>query len=104
MQVICGPRRCGKTTMLIRQLKCDSSNVLVVPNYLQRQQLEQDYSLTTDLTRQIIVWHNLSEYLSGIHVNKLSIDNIDMILNSLCHQSIDTITFTGSAKQLKGNR
>jgi hypothetical protein len=109
MQYLYSARQCGKTTRMLLWLMEKPERMLVVINHQEEMRLrsfvEKEYpkqNMELGLQNRILGWSDYKNRSSRwVKVKEISIDNADMILQSMVNNPIANITFTGTDKTVE---
>ena len=93
MRVEIAPRQSGKTTKLIKWLNESNKRILITFSVKEADRISQDFKIDR---KRVLTW---DEYFGkkktlGTEIDKVSIDNIDLILQGLFRERIEKITFS----------
>ena len=98
MHVITGPRRSGKTTLLINRLHQQPNAVLITFSEERALQLKREFP---DVSERIQAWDRFDPRSWPAEPTKILIDDLEMVLGWLLHgRHVEIAALTGSSEAL----
>jgi hypothetical protein len=94
MKVIVKPCRCGKTYDLMKIFLNDCTLIMVVFCGSERSRIIEEYSLSLDQQRRVVVFHPGCQNLKGLTGN-LIVDNADYILRAVLGKMPIAVSLSG---------
>ena len=99
MNVICSPRRGGKTTVMITRLRENPDAILLTPTIMQASALRKQYPDVANRIQTAGV-HEVKGYS---HDTEFLVDNADQILATYIGQWPDAVSISGKAFNIRSN-
>lgn len=96
MKLLYLKRQGGKTTKMIEWLRENPRSLLVVFSHQEEDRLK-NIEENADIADRILSWQNYQKIFtrnSSQPIESIAIDNADMLLQGMCADVIDTVTFS----------
>lgn len=92
MKIDYSPRASGKTTRLIEWLRADPHRLMITFSIREEVRLKEIYR---DVAERILDWHSYQRSsLGSRRIDQVCIDNVDLLLQRLCRESISLMSAT----------